>query len=326
MSRLQKFSKRLIGNLGLKLISLGCAIGVWAWVQSETIVEEDLRITVRYIWPTELEKIKEPRSTINVTLKGPQGRLKAIDDIDMEALIDLSEIKIGRSGIDLTESDILNIPNGVSIQRISPPTIEVELDLPMEKTVSIKPNIVGSVPEGWKILNATASPDKIVLKGARTLLVGLSEISSDAIDVKQLTSTKTFNGKLSLPHSTLRTDPKPISITVEVGTLFEKKRYERVPIVIRHNDSWEITPNEVMVEMEGPLSELEDLDRKDMTILVHLPNDERDAYTLNYEPGTENNRFKVVHDGSDSIKPLQLIPPRLSIIKERKPILEPEPL
>ena len=108
MSRLKNIGKQLVGNMGLKVISLTCAIGVWTWVQSETIVEENLRIRIRYIWPTELEKIKEPRSTINVTIKGPQGRIKAIDDAEIEAMIDLSEMKIGRSGVDLTESDILN--------------------------------------------------------------------------------------------------------------------------------------------------------------------------------------------------------------------------
>ena len=311
----------LTQNLFIKFISFSGALMIWAWVQNEKVTEENIRVPVRYIWPEKLVPIQDPRQSVTVTIKGPQGRLKALANAQLETILELSELKAGEHTHEFSPLGISNVPPGLEVMRISPLSILIKMDKPMTKEVIIKPNIVGKPAEGWKISKITTEPKTIAIFGAQALISPLKEVSTEAIKIDNLRKTKKFIADINLPPGNLKIAvPKPIVVQVESKPLYSTRNFADIPVEIRKGEGWVVSPTAVDLVIEGPQSDLDILKQGDLTVLLSIPEGDpnRESISLQFDPKkTNNNIHLVIRSGSHLLHPIKIKPNNFVLQKNK---------
>lgn len=223
-------------NLTLRILAILLAISIWSWVQINEEASLLQKVSIHYILPPDLIESTELPKAILVEISGAKGLIKSLEDINLSTTLDLSDGVLGENHIELSMQPIQGIPEGVSITRYTPPSIDINLDQPMLRELPVRPNIVGSPKEDWRLSKIEISPKTATVRGPRKLLNSISEIPTQVIDINEIDSLMEFKVGLSLPSNVLSTDQKnkiAVNILVEMEMIEEK--YPQTAITI--NDS-----------------------------------------------------------------------------------------
>jgi YbbR domain-containing protein len=307
-------SSRLRNNMFLKILSLCIALSIWLWVQVNEEKSISAKLALKYKLPDDLVEVSEPPKAILVELHGPKGRIRQLNNTVLYTMIDLVDSIEGNNNIDLSVQQIDNIPEGVTISRYIPPILDIVLDKPMIRDVQIRPNIVGSPQKGLKITKITIEPTSFTIKGARQLLKNITEVKTEAINVDQISESRTFKTSLSLPSKTLIAQhSQQISVKIEVASNIIEREFTQVKVVL-NDDSKSLDPPEVTVTMTLKEDKLPDLpsepilqvtlpdkkefssgvvyNKKNASLFTIVDGDKVDAKILSIEPSTFTFREK----------------------------------
>ena len=133
-------------NWKMKVLALGCALLLWFYVMGER------RLEVAYAVPIELKNVPQgmvvtndlPRN-IDIRLSGPRALLSDLNQKEVRISIDLVGLKPGVTTFSRLD-DHLRLPGGIQATRISPSFIDVKLERIIDKTVPVRPRLVGQLP------------------------------------------------------------------------------------------------------------------------------------------------------------------------------------
>ena len=119
-----RFYKLITRNLWLKVTSLVLAVMLWFFVVSKgrSVVVMDVSIGFKDI-PANLEVVDSPK-TIGVTIEGQERLLKKLRQDDIIAIIDLSNVKKGKTFLSVAPDNI-TVPRTLTVNEISPQTINL---------------------------------------------------------------------------------------------------------------------------------------------------------------------------------------------------------
>jgi YbbR domain-containing protein len=96
-------------------------------IQQEMIIE--LTAPIRYTnIPAELIMDDGSPKSVGLTLAGRRHRIGELEKVDITVRVDLSALSYGDHLIQLSSADI-NLPMGVTLERISPQKLQVKLKL-----------------------------------------------------------------------------------------------------------------------------------------------------------------------------------------------------
>ena len=150
---LNLIKKRFYGfrqNPGLKMIAFTASLTIWVWVQTKQVTEENVRSQISFLLPEELVLVNKPTRLVNITLTGPTGRMRVIKKLALQTKIDLrTQESAGKMTAVINIADIENLPEGFKVVRISPPSVELELDELIQRSIKISTNLVGTPKKGW---------------------------------------------------------------------------------------------------------------------------------------------------------------------------------
>ena len=185
MSRYWKILTRfLLNNAGLKLASLGLALLLWGALNDEPrfVGEVRFRPSLQYLMPPHLELVDNPAGSVDVRLRGPSSILNKLEHSDVSAHIDLANAQPGERVHAITPDDISR-PQGVTVTRITPSTLRLNLQPTARKEVEIDPRIVGRVDEGYRLRSVTPRPGRVRVEGPGGRVSGMTRVTTEAIDV-----------------------------------------------------------------------------------------------------------------------------------------------
>ena len=191
-------------NIGLKAMSFGLAVAIWALLQSEQVVERRTRVKVQYSWPEDLVRVDEVPRWVSVTVSGPQGRVRAVERRSLQMKVDLTDAERGQVPIDFTELQVNGLPDSLKITQITPPMAEVELDAKMRQKVHVRPSVIGEPVDGWSRGTITVEPQSIEVEGPASLLRELTEVSTEIVNISGSKETVEADVGLSLPTRTIK--------------------------------------------------------------------------------------------------------------------------
>ena len=132
-------------NLMFKTLGFIFAVFIWAWVQTEQVVDTRSRAGVVYVWPDELVRVQDVPKTLVVTLRGPQGLVRNLEPGHLIYKVDLSDAELGQTSVDFSAKILSGLPDGVSVVQISPPAVDVDLDRRLEREVRVKEMVIGDM-------------------------------------------------------------------------------------------------------------------------------------------------------------------------------------
>jgi hypothetical protein len=232
---LRKFFARAAENWPAKVLSLTLSIFLLIYHRMSLLE------TKVFFTPIVVEELNSmmPSSPypriIKVSLKGESQNLNSISEEDVEAYVNLKDIKT---------SGTYKVPvlwrkkgtaQGVEPLQITvdPMEITFSLDYKISKFVPIAVNFSGQVETGYNMNSYSIEPNQIVLEGPATVMGNISELQTELID---LTGRR---GDFSVTASILHSDPLvvirgggTINFSASVSRIILVRNIPNVPIAV----------------------------------------------------------------------------------------------
>ena len=281
-------------------------------VEVEEILEQKFQIEYNLIGLPERGYSLEDEPDIiprEVTIIGPDTLLKQIEqariDIDISAIrenINTEEIitVYDRNGKEI--NDLLIKPNIVSV------SIKVGEGYP-EKTLSIKPRIIGKPAPEYYISKIEANPNFLNVYGNYSKIDKLDFLETIPIDVNGITKTLTVKIPPIIGEGIYISDEQESLIEVQIHVMEkeEERIFQNISIIKKDASpfvSYQLNPETVDVKVSGKYSDIKNITEDDVKAFVNLLD-------------TEIVQVKVEVELPSGITLLQLVPEevRVSIIK-----------
>jgi YbbR domain-containing protein len=211
-------------NLGLKLAALLLACVVWFVVSGPRREQTRQRMVTASLslvgLPTDLVITTDVRSSVAVRVKGRISDLRSLASQSLEASADLSLIsKAGDVVITLRPQNI-NVPEDIEVVDIVPNKVRFSIEKLGQRTVPIRPFLVGDPPAGYLIGEAVASPERAMIAGPMSQILKLSEVATERIIMTGRTGTFVQNVPV-VSDSPLVQIVRPLTTQVTVPVLAE---------------------------------------------------------------------------------------------------------
>ena len=202
-------------NIWLKLASLILAITLWFFVILSGRADMTIDIPVNFInLPPKLEIVDFPK-TVSLSIEGQERILKNLKKSNINALIDLSKAKTGKSFFTISRDNI-ELPNMLIITDIDPETVSLKIEEQMSKQVTVKPDIVGVPEKGFAIVEVISSPDSFIIEGPKSLIRKIRRVKTEPIDINGINSDLIFKANLNLTNSSIRKSINKVDINISV--------------------------------------------------------------------------------------------------------------
>lgn len=261
-------------NLGLKLVSLLCALGFFVFIRGSERAERRFDVGVAQDLPPESENralVKDPPSEISVTLSGPRTQIEALPRDLGTIVIDLSS---GRENtIEVTPAMIPNVPPGIKVEQIFPQRIEVRWDDVVSREITVQVGRTGEPAKGYSIKSKIASaPETVVAHGPRTLVDLMQFARTAPFDVDGLTEgyhTRVL--PLDLPPQGVEYAIPSINATVEIAREERVVPFKAVKVEVVGLPKATTKPDAVTVTVRGIPDAVMALDVTQIVPRVELP-------------------------------------------------------
>jgi YbbR domain-containing protein len=174
----------ITNNAGLKAVSLVLAIFTWFFVQritsdSRTINDVPLEVKAK----TGLTVLQTSASTVNVTVRGTREDVRQVSQLDLSAVVDLTrDDHRGPITVHLSPSSV-RASRRVRVVEIVPSEVTVNVDEMIVRDLPVQPQFGGELPAGFSVERIITQPETVKVKGPKTLLSGMANITTLPIDV-----------------------------------------------------------------------------------------------------------------------------------------------
>jgi len=179
-------------NLGLKILALAIALGVWfalSGQRRERISERSYRIPLSLINIPARTMVASPLpGGVDVRLRGPFTALRQLEPEKLEAVIDLRNASAGERQYRFAPEDI-NVPPDVEIIAIAPAEVRVALDRIGDKLLPIVPAFAGEVAPGVRVVDVTADPRVARVVGPAATLERMTGVGTEPISLANRAAT-----------------------------------------------------------------------------------------------------------------------------------------
>lgn len=283
MNRFKKKLKQLIfQNFLLKVGSFILAIMLWLFVQNQGKIEQKIYLNLDKSVFSNLPKddivnlYKVSTSSIEVVMKGLPSAMSSIDE-EVQVSIPLQDDFSSWGAnvtLELKNNNFTNVPLGVEILSIYPPSITFMLDYFMEKEVDVFIYYTGIPRKGYEIDKVTVSPEKVKLFGPRSIITDKERILTSRLNINDsYGSWPEENVALILPHADVDCFPKYVKVNIEIKEIIETREFQQQPLELKYFESkttYEISASTVTVTLKGPQLVLDSLNKEPFRVIVDL--------------------------------------------------------
>lgn len=194
--------RRLTANLGLKILAFFAAVFLWLIVVNiddpvtdktytgipVKVVNEEVVTTTNRTY-----QIVDDTKEVSVTVRAQRSVLNKIKAEDIIATADMKELSLGTQ-----------IPIEVSIQGYkyenaytTPRNLQVQIDDEAKNNFPITPSTIGTVREGYVVGELNVNPEKVTLRGPKTVINSISRVVAEA-DVSGLSENSDVEARMIL--------------------------------------------------------------------------------------------------------------------------------
>ncbi len=247
-------------NVLLKVFSTVFAIGLWGFVNLGARESERnlvLPIALRGLPPTVVITNSPPES-VSVRLRGPQTILGTIDDATSISL-DLANVRPGTTSIKI-EADLLNLPRGVAVTRMSPVELTLEVERVVEKSMLVSVNLGGAVPAGFRLVENEARPPAVVVKGPASQVEALRRVATGPLHLSPVSGPFEELVPLERAAESLRLSPDRVSVRGRLEEVMVVQELRGIEIGVRNaKGRYRLAPKAADVTVRGPARAVRDL-------------------------------------------------------------------
>jgi YbbR domain-containing protein len=173
----------VLRNLRYKVLALVAAFGLWGVSHSTSSVERGFDIpVVPANVPTELVITGRSTDAVNIRVRGTNAALRRLSVAELEYPVDLAGSRPGNTEREV-ELAAMTLPRGAQIVSRSPASLEVTLERKSTRAVKVRPDLDGEPAPGFVIGEVAVVPPRVLIAGARSEVLRLSEVLTETIDL-----------------------------------------------------------------------------------------------------------------------------------------------
>jgi YbbR domain-containing protein len=262
----------LFDNFGLKLVSLVLGFSLWYVVAGGRGAELVLPVPLEFRnLPEGMEVIEESAQQVDIRLRGSSEIARRLTPQEIQASVDLSGAEPGELTFYLSPENVV-VPFGVHVVRVTPASVNLQVDRTDRRRVHVVPRVVGAPASGFELANIWLGSADIEVMGPASRLEDLEQVTTQPISVEGLREPFTQTVQVMLDDLYVRpVDAKGIEVTLDVREERIRKRIRDVEVTsIPSSVTTHITPTSVRVEVEGPRSLVEPLVEEDFELRVNV--------------------------------------------------------
>jgi YbbR domain-containing protein len=299
--------RMLLQNLPLKAASLGLAVLLWFVIAGEKTSEMGLQIPVELQnFPKDLELTGDPVDTVEVRLRASPGVMQQLGPSEISAQIDLQGAAEGERIVHLTAASI-RVPFGVTVVRITPAILNLNLERTLQKQVPVRPRILGRPARGYEVAEVVSDPAEIRIAGPKSRVMEVESAFTEAVSVDGAETPVADEVNIGLEDPVLRIQGSPrVKVTARVREAMEKRSFGPLAVAVR-GLSASAQPQAVSVVVTGPVGLLKQLKAADLRPYVEgTGKDEgRARVAVEIAPGNTGVSVAEVDPPEVALRPLR---------------------
>jgi YbbR domain-containing protein len=209
------FQRVVLHNLGLKLVALALAVGLWLAVARDPVAEValDVPVEIRNI-PPDLEISSEIVPKAQIRLRGPERIIHQLHSSDVYAAIEFNGVRSGQRSFDLTTQQI-HQPAGLEVVQIVPSEFHLTFDVRLTRAVAVQPRVIGDFAPGYHIGQIVSDPSTVTITGPKGRVEAVEAATTDPIDISGAMNRVTFVRHAYVSDPLVQvTHSDPVRITV----------------------------------------------------------------------------------------------------------------
>ena len=159
--------RNVLHNLGLKLLAIALAVGLWLVVARDPVAEVAVDVPIEFHnIPENLEISSENIPRAQVRVRGPRRTVRRLQSTDISADIELGGMKPGERTFDLT-ADQIHQPNDLEVVQIVPSEFHLTFDTRLTRQVPVHPR---------------AEPSTVTISGPQRRVEAVEAAITDPVD------------------------------------------------------------------------------------------------------------------------------------------------
>lgn len=238
----QAFLRRLIRRVFyddwlIKVFALLITLALWFGVTGlrAPITTRLNNVTLKSRVSNDLEITNTPVSEVDLVVTGDKRKIDQINSENLVVSFDLTDAQAGEQLVQLTPENVnVELPTGVRLEELQPNKIAVKLENVLEREVPVKPELEGSVAEGYEIYSVVPLPQRVRVRGPQSFVRSLDSVSTEEISVEnqqadfniQQVALEVVNPKITLLDAV-------VDVVIKIG----ERRIERLFIVPVESES-----------------------------------------------------------------------------------------
>ena len=209
------FQRIFVHNIGLKLVSLLLAIGLWLAVARDPVAEVEMRVPIEFRnLPDSLEIDSASFTEAQIRVRGPGRVIHRLQVADVRAEIDLASVRPGERTFDLTGRQV-HVPQEVEVVQIIPGQFHLSFDSRATRVVEVRPSVTGNFASGLRVAQRIADPPNVMITGPRRRVEAVEAAITDPVDASGVMTRATFVTQAYVPDPLIQVvHPTPIRVTV----------------------------------------------------------------------------------------------------------------
>lgn len=217
-----------------KLLALAITIALWIGVTGLSEVRSDRYKVQLKLRPAEnAEVTNQEVDQVEIRVSGDKRRLELVREQDLQVFVDLPPIPVGNHTLTLAPDTVTvsGLPNGVRLEDVSPNKVALRLETIETKSIPVRIEIQGSVPQGMEVYSESANPATVLVRGPASYLRSLTSLPTEKVNVTDknadFSSPQIRLAPLSNENATLT--QSFVDVTIRIGETRVEKSFT-IPI------------------------------------------------------------------------------------------------
>ncbi len=247
-------------NWILKLISLTLAIMLWYFVVGEDQVDINIQVPIEIInLPADLTVSNQYKKDIEVSVRGPRSMILELRNQNITRPVDLAKAQSGTIVIKNDENSI-PLPKGITVQRLQPTNITLQLDELLQKRFPINPITEGELAPGFVLQTIYLDPNHLMISGPKSILERSTGLTTYVINLDNLDHSTTLQVHLNLePDLFDLIGETVVTAKIEVREKMIERTVNNIPVNVRDaNGPVTVEPNSISVKARIPENLIKD--------------------------------------------------------------------
>ncbi len=254
--------RRLNRDLGLRVIALLIAAGLWVFVNAgQRTAIESLHVPVEYRkLPAGLVILNQPPRFVKVQVAGPRTLLSLLDPGRLAARLDLSGIGPGRASFKINPA-MFGVPRQTIVTSVSPSEVVLDVGQVIRRELPVHVDLQGPVGAGYEVADVQATPALVTATGLSRFVSPLERVNTGTFDVRGATGDVARRVALEKPGAAVSLSITAVDVKVRVAETITNREFRGLPVVVRDSDyKFRIEPSRASLIIRGPSLRLASLD------------------------------------------------------------------